>query len=45
VGYVEKINSDGSVVMSEMNYDLHNAFRFITIRPGSYWPDGFIHVG
>ena len=44
VGYVESVNSDGSVVMSEMNHDYHNGFRFITIRPGNYWPTGFIHI-
>jgi surface antigen len=45
VGYVEQLNGDGSVVMSEMNYNNHNAFRFRVIRPGSDWPNGFIHVG
>ncbi len=45
VAYVEKVNSDGSIVISEMNYDLHNGTRTLTIRPGStYWPDNFIHI-
>ena len=45
VAYVESVNSDGSIVISEMNYDGHNAFRLLTLYPGSsYWPDGFIHL-
>jgi surface antigen len=44
VGYVERINADGSVVMSEMNYDNHNAFRFRVLRRGSDWPTSFIHI-
>jgi surface antigen len=44
VGYVEGVNADGSVAMSEMNLNLHNGFDFATLRRGGRWPDGFIHV-
>ena len=44
VGYVESVNQDGSIVMSEMNFDGHNDFRMITLYPGSGWPDKFIHL-
>lgn len=44
VGYVEQVNSPTSVVISEMNYDLHNGFRLYTISPGNRWPSGFIHI-
>jgi surface antigen len=45
VAYVESVNSDGSIVISEMNYDGHNGFRLVTVYPGSsYWPTGFIHL-
>ncbi|MFA6576803.1 MAG: CHAP domain-containing protein, partial [Nocardioides sp.] len=44
VGYVEQVNGDGSVVMSEMNQNFHNNFQLVTIRPGSRWPTGFIHI-
>ncbi len=45
VAYVEKLNNDGSIVISEMNYDLHNGFRQRTVRPGQRgWPNKFIHV-
>lgn len=44
VGYVEQVNSDGSVLMSEMNQNRHNNFQLVTIRSGSRWPSGFIHV-
>lgn len=44
VGYVEQVNGDGSVVMSEMNANFHNNFQFVTIRPGNRWPTGFIHI-
>jgi len=41
VGYVEQVSPH--VVISEMNYDLHNGFRVTAISPGSHWPSGFIH--
>ncbi|HEY5014284.1 MAG TPA: CHAP domain-containing protein, partial [Acidimicrobiia bacterium] len=45
VGYVEAVNADGTVSMSEMNYDLHNGFDFATLQRGVRWPTGgFIHV-
>ena len=44
VAYVESVNPDGSIVMSEMNFDGHNDFRMITLYPGSGWPDKFIHL-
>ena len=45
VGYVEAVNADGTVSMSEMNFDLHNGFDFATLQRGVRWPSGgFIHV-
>lgn len=44
VAYVEAINYDGSIVISEMNFDGHNGFRFSTVTPGYGWPDKFIHL-
>ncbi len=45
VSYVESVNTDGSVVISEMNTDGHNGFHLTTVYPGqSGWPDKFIHV-
>lgn len=45
VAWVEKVNSDGSIVIWEMNYDLHNGVRTVTLRPGtSSFPDNFIHI-
>jgi surface antigen len=46
VGYVERVNSDGSIVMSDMNKDLHNGFRqAVTLKPGERgWPSSFIHL-
>ena len=45
VSYVESVNPDGSVVISEMNTDGHNGFVVHTVYPGdSSWPDKFIHV-
>jgi hypothetical protein len=39
------VNADGSILMSEMNFDGHNGFRMITLSPGSSsWPDKFIHI-
>lgn len=43
VAFVEYVNPDGSVVVSEMNHDNHNGFRHVTIKPGYRWPKGFIH--
>jgi len=48
VAYVESVNANGSVVITEMNYDLHNSWRKYTAWPGSPkiggWPSRFIHV-
>jgi surface antigen len=51
VAYVEQVNRDGSVWISEMNYDNHNSFDLDRIHPqnSTYstpyrWPTGFIHV-
>ena len=45
VSYVEDVNSDGSVVISEMNTDGHNGFVVHTVYPGeSSWPDRFLHL-
>jgi len=41
VAYVEQVSP--TVVVSEMNFDYHNGFRRIKIRPGKHWPTGFIH--
>lgn len=43
VAYVEQVNADGSLLVSEMNHDNHNAFRFVLITKASRWPSGFIH--
>lgn len=45
VSYVEDVNADGSVVISEMNTDGHNGFVVHTVYPGeSSWPDRFLHL-
>lgn len=45
VSYVEEVNSDGSIVISEMNIDGHNGFHFATVYPGDHsWPDKFLHL-
>ncbi len=45
VSYVEAVNSDGSIVISEMNTDGHNGFHVVTVTPGGAgWPDRFIHL-
>ncbi|MGZ5403254.1 MAG: CHAP domain-containing protein [Nocardioides sp.] len=45
VSYVEEVNVDGSIVISEMNTDGHNAFHLVTVRAGGPgWPDKFIHL-
>ncbi len=45
VSYVESVNTDGSIVISEMNTDGHNAFHLVTVYPGGVgWPDKFIHL-
>lgn len=44
VAFVERVNPDGGVLVSEMNYDNHNGFRMVTISRGYRWPKGFIHV-
>ena len=45
VSYVESVNTDGSIVISEMNTDGHNGFHLATVYPGGVgWPDKFIHL-
>ncbi len=45
VSYVESVNSDGSIVISEMNTDGRNGFHLVTVTPGGPgWPDKFIHL-
>lgn len=45
VAYVESVNQDGSIMISEMNFDGHNDFRMITLSPGGAgWPDKFLHL-
>jgi len=45
VSYVEEVNTDGSVVISEMNTDGHNGFDVTTVFPGdASWPDRFLHL-
>ena len=45
VSYVEEVNPDGSIVISEMNTDGHNGFHVVTVVPGGTgWPDRFIHL-
>ncbi|MCU1426174.1 MAG: Esterase [Actinomycetia bacterium] len=44
VAYVEAVNADGTVGISEMNRDFHNGFDLATLRRGVRWPAGFIHI-
>lgn len=45
VSYVEEVNGDGSIVISEMNTDGRNGFHLVTVTPGGPgWPDAFIHL-
>jgi surface antigen len=44
VAYVEAVNADGSVEISEMNSDYHNGFDFATLTPTTRWPDAFLHI-
>ncbi len=45
VAYVEAVNPDGTVQISEMNADYHNGFDFATLQRGGRWPTGgFLHV-
>lgn len=43
VAFVEHVNSNGTVVVSEMNYLDHNEFRTVTISKNYRWPTAFIH--
>ncbi|GAA1391650.1 CHAP domain-containing protein [Luteococcus peritonei] len=43
VAYVEAVNPDGSVLVSEMNRDNHNSFHRSTLTRSVRWPNGFIH--
>ena len=45
VSYVEEVNPDGSIVISEMNIDGRNGFQLVTVTPGGPgWPEKFIHL-
>lgn len=46
VAYVEKVNADGSIVLSDQNSDLHNGIRtgFAVRRGDAWWPENFIHI-
>ena len=45
VAYVESVNYDGSITLSEMNTDGANGFHFSTLYPSSAgWPDKFLHL-
>lgn len=45
VSYVEEVNADGSIVISEMNTDGRNGFHLVTVVPGGAgWPDRFLHL-
>ena len=45
VAYVESVNYDGSITLSEMNTDGANGFHFSTHYPSSAgWPDKFLHL-
>jgi surface antigen len=49
VAYVEKVNPDSSLVVSEYNYGLDDSgakhqFGIRTIAPGKGYPENFIHV-
>lgn len=43
VAYVESVRADGSVVISEMNFDSRNGFRLRIITRDAGWPEAFIH--
>jgi surface antigen len=44
VAYVESLNSDGTITVSEMNLDFHNSFDFATLSATYRWPDAFLHI-
>jgi surface antigen len=44
VAYVEAVNADGSIRISEMNVTYHNGFDFATLTRAGRWPDAFIHI-
>jgi surface antigen len=45
VGYVEAVNADGSILISQYNWDLRGEYSTMTVAPGSaYWPSkGFLN--
>lgn len=43
VGFVEKVNADGSIQVSDMNYPLWNAVTYRTIAPSEFGQYLFIH--
>ncbi len=45
VGYVEAVNADGSILISQYNWDLRGEYSTMTVSPGSaYWPSkGFLN--
>ncbi|MGQ0846976.1 MAG: CHAP domain-containing protein [Sporichthyaceae bacterium] len=44
VAYVEKVNRDGSIAISE-DSSSGNGFAWKKLTPGQGWPQGFIHFG
>lgn len=46
VAYVERVVSNNEIVISDMNFDLHNGVRSsVTLRRGQAgWPENFIHI-
>lgn len=42
VAYVEEARADGSIVISEDSWG--GEFHWRVVKPGSSWPDGFIHL-
>lgn len=44
VAYVEKVNRDGSITVSE-DSSSGNGFSWKKLTPGQGWPQGFIHFG
>lgn len=43
VGFVEKVNPDGTILVSDMNYPTWNGVTYRTISPGEFSQYGFIY--
>ena len=43
VGFVEKVNTDGSIVISDMNYPIWNVVTSHTVKPSEFSQYYFIH--